>query len=271
MRRARDQISAVKPFEGRRSDSCRDPAMELPAGDASRARRCANTRSVSENNCIQTSHSPLARALEAPLRGARFDGYTLPVAPERVKSWITRRFHRDIVSPEPSDAQSALCALVSECASSCSPPARALDAPSRGARFDGYAVPVTPERFFWWTERRFHHLMAFPEPSGAQAPAPRPHRRVWKLSFTPGESARRPVAGGSFRRLRGSSDAGAILLVDQATVPPPHDVYRAGRCASTRSAPAQTCVEGLVHASARVLARPSPRVPLRRLRGSGDG
>ena len=196
MRRARDQISAVKPFEGRRSDSCRDPAMELPAGDASRARRCANTRSVSENNCIQTSHSPLARALEAPLRGARFDGYTLPVAPERVKSWITRRFHRDIVSPEPSDAQSALCALVSECASSCSPPARALDAPSRGARFDGYAVPVTPERFFWWTERRFHHLMAFPEPAGAQAPAPRPHRRVWKLSFTLQRERSTPRRGG---------------------------------------------------------------------------
>jgi hypothetical protein len=152
-----------------------------------------------------------------------------------------------------------LRARTDECGSSRSPHARALDAPSRGARFDGYAVPVTPERFFWWTERRFHRLMTSPEPSGAQAPAPRPHRRVWKLSFTPGESARLPVAGGSFRRLRGSSDAGAILLVDQATVPPPHDGSRAGRCASTRSAPAQTCVEALVHAPTRVLARPSGR------------
>ena len=184
MRRAHDQISVVKPFEGRLSDSCRDPATDLPDGDASQGRRCANTRSTSENNCVQSSHSPLARALEAPLRGARFDGYTLPVTPERVKSWITRRFHREIVSSEPSDAQSALCARVSECASSCSPP---------------------------------------------------------------GESARRPVARGSFRRLRGSGDAGAIFLVDRATVPPPHDVSRAVRCASTRSAPAQTCVEALVH------------------------
>ena len=47
--------------------------------------------------------------------------------------------------------------------------------------------------------------------------------------------------------MRGSGDAGAILLVDRATVPAPHDVPRALRCASTRSAPAQTCVEALVH------------------------
>ena len=72
-------------------------------------------------------------------------------------------------------------------------------------------------------------------------------RRHRNRATFPGESACAPVARVPFRWFRGSGDAGAIILVDRATVPAQHDVPRALRYASTRSAPAQTCVEALVH------------------------